>query len=144
LAVAKGAATDWKVVVAGTVLSSWAFDVAIEDEKEQLDVSGFSPSGAAEYVPGTKTQSVSVQFRNDMATGGPFATVRPLYEGGSVFAFFVQRDSDAGTSATNMIYGGSASVYSFPLSASLNEVEEVEYTFAPSGTAGFSWGTVAP
>lgn len=141
---AVGAATDWKVVVNGIVLSSWAHNVSIEDEKDQLDASGFSPTGARTYIPGTREQTVSVQFRNDMATGGPFATVRPLYEGGSTFPFFVQRDSDAGTSAANMIFGGSASVYTFPLEASLNEVEDVEYVFKPATNSVFSWGTVAP
>jgi hypothetical protein len=140
---AKGAATDWLVRVAGVNLSSWAFDVQIEDTKDRLEVSGFNPSGTREYVPGLKEQTVTVQFRNDMASGGPFATCRPLYEGGSVFAFQVQRDSDAGTSATNMLYGGSASMYSFPMSATLNEVEEVSYEFAPASNSSFSWGTVA-
>jgi hypothetical protein len=141
---AVGAATDWKVVVAGVVLSTWAHDVQIEDEKEKLDASGFSPTGNRTYVPGLRDQTVTVQFRNDMASGGPFQTIKPLYEGGSVFPFFVQRDSDAGTSSTNPIYGGSASVYSFPVGASLNEIEELEIEFAPATNSVFNWGTVAP
>jgi hypothetical protein len=142
--VAKGAATDWKVVVNSVVLSNWAFDVAVEDTKERLEVSGFNPTGSREYVPGLSEQVVTVQMRNDMASGGPFATIRPLYEGGSAFPFFVQRDSDAGTSATNPIYGGTASVFSFPIAATLNEVEEVTYEFAPAAGATFRWGTAFP
>jgi hypothetical protein len=141
---AKGAATDWKVVANNVNLSSWAFDVSIDDTKDRLEVSGFSPTGTREYVPGLAEQTVTVQMRNDMGAGGPFATLRLLYEGGSVFPFFVQRDSDAGTSATNMIYGGSASMYSFPMQATLNEVEEVSYEFAPASNSSFTWGTVAP
>jgi hypothetical protein len=141
---AKGAATDWKVVANNVNLSGWSFDVSIDDTKDRLEVSGFSPTATREYVPGLAEQTVTVQMRNDMATGGPFATLRPLYEGGSAFPFFVQRDSDAGTSATNMISGGSASLFSFPMQATLNEVEEVTYEFAPAANARFSWGTVAP
>lgn len=141
---AKGAATDWKVVVNQVNLSNWTFDVQIEDTKDKLETSGFSPTGARDYVPGLREQTVTIQVRHDQAAGGPWATVRPLYEGGSAFPFFVQRDSDAGTSATNMIYGGTASVYSFPVSATLNEVEETEYEFSPAAGATFSWGTVAP
>lgn len=141
---AKSAATDYKVVVNNVVLSNWAFDVQIEDSKDRLETSGFSPTGARDYVPGLREQTVTVQFRHDEASGGPWATVRPLYEGGSTFPFFVQRDSDAGTSANNMIYGGSANVFSFPVSATLNEVQETEYEFAPAPGAVFSWGTVAP
>ena len=141
---AKGAATDWKVVVNGVVLSSWAFDVEIADEKERLEVSGFSPTGSREYVPGLSEQTVTVQFRNDLAAGGPFATVRPLYEGGSAFPFWVQRDSDVGTSTTNPIYGGTASIFSFPMQATLNEVEETSYEFAPAANSSFRWGTAFP
>lgn len=140
---AKGAATDWLVRVNNVNLSSWAFDVQIEDTKDRLEVSGFNPSGTREYVPGLAEQTVTVQFRNDMGTGGPFDTCLELYSGGSVFPFQVQRDSDAGTSATNMLYGGSASMYSFPMSATLNEVEEVTYEFAPASNSSFSWGTAA-
>lgn len=141
---AVGAATDWKVVVAGTNLSAWAHNVSIDDTKDKLEASGFSPTGARTYVQGSREQTVTVQFRNDMAAGGPFAVIRPLYEGGSVFAFFVQRDSDAGTSSSNLIYGGSASCYGLPVEASLNEVEELEIEFSPATNSSFSWGTVAP
>ena len=141
---AVGAATDWKVVVAGVVLSSWAHDVQIDDSKEQLDASGFSPTGVRTYVPGLRDQTVTVQFRNDMAAGGPFLTIKALYEANTNFPFFVQRDSDAGTSTTNPIYGGTANVYGLPLGVSLNEIEEIEIEFRPATNSAFSWGTVAP
>lgn len=141
---ARGPATDWKVVVGTTDLSSWAHDVQIEDTRDQLDASGFSPTGARTYVPGLRDQTVTVQFRQDRAAGGPYATIKPLYESGSSFAFFVQPDSDAGTSATNELFGGSANCYSFPASATLNEVEELEVAFRPASNSVFSYGTVAP
>ena len=141
---AKGAATDWKVVVNNVNLSSWSFDVQIEDTRDKLDVSGFNPNNSREYVPGLRDQTVTVSMRYDQATGGPHATLQNLYTGGSAFPFFVQRDSDAGTSATNPIYGGTASIYSLPVSATLNEVEEVEYEFSPASNSVFNWGTVAP
>ena len=139
-----GVATDWKVVVNNVVLSSWAFDVAIDDTRDKIDVSTFNPNNSKSYVPGQRDQTVTVTFRNDRATGGPHATLEPLYRGGSTFPFFVQPDSDAGTSATNPIYGGTASLYSFPTQATLNEVEEVEIEFSPASNAVFNWGTVAP
>lgn len=141
---AKGAATDWKVVVNGIVLSSWAFDVQIEDTRDKLDVSGFNPNNSREYVPGLRDQTVTVSFRYDQASGGPHATMEPLYRGGSVFPFWVQRDSDVGTSATNPIYGGTASLYSFPVGATLNEVEEFEIEFSPASNSVFNWGTSFP
>lgn len=139
-----GVATDWKVVVNNVALSGWAFDVQIEDNREKIDVSTFNPNNSKSYVPGQRDQTVTVTFRNDFASGGPYHTLEPLYRGGSVFPFFVQPDSDVGTSATNPIYGGSASLYAFPTSATLNEVLEVEIEFSPASNSVFNWGTVAP
>lgn len=139
---AKGAATLWRVMVNSVNLSSWAFDVAGADEKEQVDVSGFT--GYKEYVPGSRDQSVTVQFVNDRGAGGPHATIEPLYRGGSVFPFYVQQDSSAGTSSTNPIYGGTASVYSFPFGATLNEREEISIEFRPASGSTWNWGTAFP
>lgn len=136
---AKAISRLWKVVVAGTVLSDHAFNVEGMDEKEKTDVSGFG--GTKEYLPGTRDQTVTVTFLQDRAAGSVFATLRPLYEGGSVFDFFVVPDSTLSTSATNMKYGGSASMFSFPFGASLDEREEVEVEFSPATSAGFAYST---
>jgi hypothetical protein len=139
---AKSVATLWRVIVNNVNLSAWAFDVAGADEKEKVDVSGFT--GYKEFVPGVREQSVTVSFVNDRAAGGPHATIEPLYKGGSVFPFQVQERSDLGTSATNPIYGGTASVFSFPFGATLSEREELEIEFAPASGATFNWGTAFP
>ncbi len=139
---AKEVATLWRVVVNGFNLSAWAFDVAIADEKEQIDVSGFT--GYKEFVPGVREQGITVQFVNDMVAGGPHAVMEPLYRGGSVFPVQVQRHSDLGTSATNPLYGGTASLYSFPAGATLNEREELTIEFRPANQSTWNWGTSFP
>jgi hypothetical protein len=123
-------------------LSAWAFDVAGADEKAKVDVSGFT--GYKEFVPGARDQNVVVQFVNDIASGGPHQTIEPLYRGGSSFPFYVQRHSDAGTSATNPLYGGTANVFSFPFGATLNDREEMSIEFAPASGSKFEWGTTFP
>lgn len=87
---------------------------------------------------------MTVQFVNDLASNGPQRTIEPLYRGGSVFPFYVLRDSTLGTSATNPLYGGTASVYSFPFGATLNEREELSIEFAPASQSTWNWGTVFP
>lgn len=139
---AKEVATLWKVVVNNVDLSDWAYEVSGTDEREKIDVSGFT--GYKEYVPGVRDQAVTVSFVNDRASGGPHQTLVNLYTGGSVFPFFVQPHSDLGTSGTNPIYGGTASIYSFPFGASLNEREELTVEFAPASNSTFSWGTAWP
>ena len=61
--------TDWKITVAGVDLSDHCFDIQIANEKDQVDVSGFSPLGTREFLPGIQDQTVTAQFLNDFATG---------------------------------------------------------------------------
>ena len=138
----KEIATRWKVVVNNVNLSAWAFSVDGADEREKVDVSGFT--GYKEFVPGSREQTVTVSFVNDRAAGGPHATLLPLYQQGTTFPFYVQPHSDIGTSSTNPLFGGTASLYSFPFGATLNEREEMEIEFAPATNSTFEWGTVAP
>lgn len=139
---AKSLSVKWKVVVNDIDLSDHAFDVKIADEKDKVDVSGFG--GTKEFLPGVRDQTVTVSFLMDRGANSVYATLKPLYEGGSVFPFYVLPDSSSGTSATNELFGGSAAMYSFPAGATLNEREEAEIEFSPGVSAGFSWGTVAP
>lgn len=139
---AKAISRLWKVVVNNVNLSDHAFSVDGVDEKEKIDVSGFG--GFKEYLPGSRDQTVTISFLQDRAASSVYATIKPLYEGGSVFPFYVVPDSSLGTSATNPLFGGSASCYSFPFGAELDSREEMEIEFSPATSAGFSWGTVAP
>lgn len=139
-----GAATDWKVVVNNVNLTAWAHNVAVDDSREKIDASVFNPNNSKTYIPGQRDQTVTVTFHMDRASGGPYATIKPLYEGGSAFPFFVQPDSDAGTSSTNEIFGGTATCYQFPYEATLNELEELEIEFSPAPNSVFRYGTVAP
>src|SRR5262245_25514890 len=141
---AKGAATEWKVMVNNVNLSSWAHSVSVDDTRDQLDVSGFNVNNTREYVPGLRDQTVTVEFRQDFASGGPHQTLEPLYRGGSVFPFFVQKSLSAGTSASNPLYGGTASLYAYPPEAALNEVEELTIEFRPASNSAFQWGTTFP
>lgn len=139
---AKQVARLWKVVVNNVNLSDHAFGVEGVDEKAKVDVSGFG--GTKEYLPGVRDQTVTISFLQDRAAGSVYATLKPLYEGGSIFPFYVVPDSTLGTSATNPLFGGSASLNAFPFGAQLDEREEVEIEFWPATSSGFSWGTVAP
>lgn len=137
--------TNGKVVVNGVDLSDHAFRISTPDEREEVDVSGFSPTGTREFLPGVRDQSITVGFLQDFAAGEVHATLQPLYAGGSVFPVYVVPDATAGTSATNPLYGGTASLYGYTgLDGELNARGELEVTFRPASGAGFSWGTVAP
>jgi hypothetical protein len=143
---AKFLATDVKVYVNGVNLSDHADSVDTPEEKEQIEVSGFSSAGTREFLPGLSDQTIEVEFLQDFASAKVHATLQPLYAGGSAFAMFVQPDSSDGTSATNPLFGGSASLYAYNGlgGAALNEPVKITATFKPAPGSSFSWGTVAP
>ncbi len=131
--------TDWKVMINSVDMSSFAFDVQITDEKEQIDVSGFSPTGRKEFLPGSQDQTIAVSLLESFSTGGPHATIWPLYEGGSSFPILVQPDSDAGTSSSNPTYSGTAVCFAYGPSGTLNERSEIVVEFKPAPNALFDW-----
>jgi hypothetical protein len=133
--------TDWKVVVNSVDLSNHAFDVQIANERDQVDVSGFSPTGTREFLPGVKDQGITVSFLNDFAAGSVHATIWPLWEGGSSFVVLVQPDSDAGTTSSNPTYSGTANVFTYPTSATLNERSEAVIEFKPAANSSFDWSS---
>lgn len=142
--------TDWKVVIvssSGTAdLSNHAFGVDTPSEKEQVDVSGFNPDGVREFLPGLEDQTLTVKFLQDFGSASVHATLNPIYTSGSACVVWVQPDSDAGTSDTNPIYGGSANLYSYDGAGGgeLNSRSEIEAVFKPANGAAFTWGTTAP
>lgn len=134
-----------KVVVNAVNLSDHAFNVDTPMTKDQVDVSGFSATGSMEFLPGLADQTITVQFRNDFAAANVHATLEPLYRGGTPFPVYVQPDATAGTSATNPVFGGSATLYDYNgLAGALNGVAETTATFKPAPGSFFAWGTVAP
>ena len=136
---------DCKVVVNNVNLSTFAFNVDTPSTKEQVDVSGFSPTGAREYLPGQEDQTITIQFLQDFGSGKVHQTLEPLYSSGSAFPLYVQPDSDSGTSATMPLFGGSASLYGYNgLSGALSARAEITAEFKPAGGARFVWGTATP
>ncbi len=138
----KSVANRWKVVVNSVDLSVYADSVDTNNEKDQIDMSGFG--GAREYLPGIEDATLTIEFFFGQGTNEPHRVMYPLYAGGSAFPVYCLADSTAGTSATNQIYGGSASIYTYPVSAALNEPVKYSVDFKPAPNSNFTWGTTAP
>lgn len=137
--------TNVKVVINGVDLSSHAFNIDTPSAKPQVDVSGFNPNGAQEFLPGLRDDTITIQFRSDFAAASVHATLNPLYQSGTPFPIYVQPDASAGTSATNPLCGGSATLYEYNgLSGALGADAEMTVNFKPAPGSLFAWGTVAP
>jgi hypothetical protein len=142
---AKYLLTNGKVFINGKDLSDHAFSIDTPDEREEVDVSGFSPTGTREFLPGVRDQSITIGFLQDFGTASVHQTLEPLYRGGSTFTMYVMPNATLGTSATNPLYGGTASMFGYNgLAGELNARGELEVTFRPASGSGFAWGTVAP
>ena len=136
---------DVKVVVNNVNLSDHAFNIDTPSAKTQVDVSGFNPAGTMEFLPGLSDDTITVQFRSDFAAASVHQTLQPLYASGSPFPIYVQPTSTGGTTATNPLFGGSATLYEYNgLSGALSAAADMTVTFKPASGSRFAWGTVAP
>jgi len=136
---------DVGVFINGVDLSDQAFSVDVPMEKDQGDVSTFSHTGARSFIPGVSDQTITIGFRQNYASGKVHQTLYPLYNSGTSFPMYVIPDGDVGSSSTNPICGGTASIYAYNgLSGSLNDSADIECEFKPAPGASFRWGTAWP
>lgn len=134
--------TNALVQVNGTDLSTFAFSLDTPDEREQVDVSGFSETGTQEFLPGQRSQTITVGFLQAFGASEPHRVLQPLYESGSAFSLLVRPDKTAAAGPGNPSFGGTASLFAYNgLAGALNARGEIEATFRPATGGGFAWGT---
>lgn len=137
--------TNCLVMVNAVDLSDHAFNVDTPSEREQVDVSAFSPTRTREYLPGLADQTIEIQFENDFAAASVHATLSTIFQNGTNVLVYVVPDKTAPISATNPAYGGHGTLYSYNgLSGALNARSEVTATFKPFTGSSFQWAAVAP
>jgi hypothetical protein len=125
--------TDCKVVVNGVDLSNQAFNVDIPLVKTQVEVSGFSASGAQEFLPGPKDERVTVSFRQNFGGTLVDATLWNLYNSGTPFILAVNPTSGT-ANASNPTYSGTANLYEYhPINAAFGDVSNTDVTFIFTG-----------
>ncbi len=138
---AKYILTDGYVSINGVDLSDHAHTLDTPQEKDRVDVSGFNSTGTSEFLPGVKTESVSVGFRQDFASSKVHVTLQPLFANNTTFAFEI-RPTSGSVSATNPRFWGTASLFTYNgLTGERNSVGEVTALLQPATTTGFVWAT---
>lgn len=139
---AKFSATDVYVLLGGQNISDWCFSVDAPDAKAQIDVSGFNSTGAMEFVPGQRDQTITLGVLQDFGATQIHSLVNPLYVNNTVTTIELRPTSGA-RSSTNPWYGGSANIYEYDgLNASLNNRAEITLTLKPASLAVWAWATV--
>ena len=140
---AKRIALHDHVLVDAVDLSSFARSVEFSSEHERVDVSGFTASGANEYLAGATEQSVTVEFYGSYGASEVHATLYPIHQNREVVAFEWRPDQNAAVSATNPQLEGNVQLLTYNPGATRGEVETWTATFTAADTDGLTY-VVAP
>ena len=127
--------TDASVVINGINLSEFITSVAISTSEDVVETTGMGSAGARTRVAGLADNSVTFEFNQDFATGGPEVTINAVGSSlvGTVTTVVVKPTS-AVVSASNPSYSFSAVCAEWsPLSAAVGELATVSATWPISG-----------
>jgi hypothetical protein len=124
-------------------LSNFARSVRFASEHERVDVSGFSATGANEYLPGPTEQSVTVEFFGSYGAGEVHATLYPIHKDREVVEFAWRPDQTAVVGATNPELRGNVQVYTYGPGGTRGDVDTFEVVFQAADEAGLQFFTTA-
>ena len=135
---AKFAATDYKITVAGVDFSTNLNSVELSQEADDLETTAFGQSWRSR-IGGLNNASITLNFMQDFAAGSVDATLNPLL--GSIATVVIQ--SASGTvSATQPKYTATCLVTAYsPFASSVGDIATLSVTWPVSGTV--TRGTVA-
>lgn len=125
-------------------LSRFTRNVRFNSEHAQEDVSGFTATGANEYLAGATTQSVTCEFFGSYGAGEVHATLYPIHKDREIVPIAWRPDQTAPLSATNPELRGNGQLLSYSPGAARGEVDTFEATFISADEAGFAFVTVGP
>lgn len=136
---AKSVSLHWYVELDNVDLSEFSRDVQYNSEHGRIDVSGFTATGADEFLAGNTVQDVNIEMFNSYASGEVFQTLYNLHKNRTVFDIEVRPNLNNPVSTTNPALRGSVQLLTFPQSATRGEVGVSTYTFTAADEDGLWW-----
>jgi hypothetical protein len=128
---AKFAATDYKVTVNGTNLSTNLNSVELSIESDDLETTAFGGEWRTR-VGGLKSGSVTLSFLQDFGASSVDATLFPLF---NTLATVVITPTSSTVSSTNPSYTAVALVNQYmPFASSVGDIATLSVTWPTSGT----------
>jgi hypothetical protein len=127
--------TNASVVINGINLSEFITSIAISTSEDVVDTTGMGSAGARTRVAGLADNSVTIEFNQDFAAGGPEVSINAVGSSlvGTVTTIVVKPTS-AAVGATNPSYSFSAVVSEWqPLSGAVGELSSISTTWPISG-----------
>ena len=125
-------------------LSRFARAVRFNSEHEQVDVSGFSASGANEYLAGATVQSVTVEWYGSYGTGEVHQTLYPIHKDREVVPIAWRPNMNSPVGVDNPELRGNAQLLSYSPGGTRGEADTFESTFTAADEDGFAFVTAGP
>jgi hypothetical protein len=128
---AKFAATDYKITINGTNLSTNLNSVELSLESDDLETTAFGGT-FRERIGGLKTGSLTLQFMQDFGAASVDATLFPLF---NTLATVVIVPTSGTVTATNPSYTAVCLANSYtPFASSVGDIATLSVTWPTSGT----------
>jgi hypothetical protein len=127
--------TDASVVINGVDLSQFITSVGLSSSEDVVDTTGMSSAGARTRISGLQDNSLTLEFNQDFAAGGPEISINPVISSlVGTNTTIVIKPTSAAVSATNPSYTMSAVVAEWqPLSGAVGELATISTTWPISG-----------
>jgi hypothetical protein len=122
-------------------LSNFARSVTLSSEHDRVDVSGFNPTGANEFLAGQTTQSVTVEFYGSYGTGEVHQTLYPIHKDREIVDFAWRPDQTAAVGPTNPSLEGKVQVLTYSPAATRGDAEAFSVEFTAADENGLAYVT---
>lgn len=139
MAVGKRIALKDYVEIDGVDMSDLFSEFGFSSEHAQVDVSGFNPTGADEFLAGNTTQSVTGTVFGSYAAGETWDILWPLHRDKTVFTIKWRADQSLPVSATNPTLEGNAQLLTWAPGATRGSVDSFAVTFSSADATGFTY-----
>jgi hypothetical protein len=128
---AKFAATDYSITVAGTNFSDSLNSVELAQEADDIETTAFGSSWRTR-IGGLKQATLTLNFMQDFAAGSVDATLNPLL---GTLATVVIKPTSGTVNATNPTYTAVCLVNSYsPFASSVGDIATLSVTWPVSGS----------
>lgn len=122
-------------------LSNLARSVSLSSEHDRVDVSGFNPTGANEFLAGQTTQSVTVEFYGSYGTGEVHQTLYPIHKDREIVPFAWRPDQTAVVGPTNPSLEGNVQILTYSPAATRGDAEAFSVEFVAADENGLAYVT---
>lgn len=121
------ALTDY-VELDGVDISNLCRQVSFESTDDQVDVSGFNPTGSSEFLAGNRVRQVTLEVYGSRGANEIHQVVFPIHDQRLTADFVWRADSNASVSATNEELRGEVKILNYVEGGTRGEAETATIT----------------